>query len=119
MAECTRKGLEWSERERLRIILRNVDETDTHGIIRSVLQDPGHRRGLRTFTRCWDKVMENREVCVLEWRCRVEYEDEKIMVTRWLEDVTDGTLSLLRDLSRVPSQSDCIGIISIKHATIS
>ncbi len=101
MAECTRKGLESSSfrgKKTLRVLLRTVDATNTLGIIRSVLQDPGYRRGLRAFTSCWDKVIENREVCVLEWRCRVEYEDGKMIVIGGSENVTDGTLGLLRDL---------------------
>lgn len=70
---------------------------------------------------CWDQVMENREVRVLEWRCRVEYEDGKIIGIGGSEDVADGILSLLRDLVSVASHSDGVGhhYSSVEHATIS
>ncbi len=41
--------------------------------------------------------MENKEVRVLEWKCRLEYADGEMMGGS--EDVRDGTLGLLRDLS--------------------
>lgn len=41
--------------------------------------------------------MENKEVRVLEWKCRLEYADGEMMGGS--KDRVDGTMSVLRDLN--------------------